>query len=189
MNKSITNQSDNPDYNINFLTGIYCLMRSKYKQSRDFFLTAVYETNQLEKHYPVYLSYVGLSAVLTDHKDGVVRHCYHSSNASLSIEPEVQLNLACAEFISGNRKRGIQAISKFDGFVPTRCSKEINSFFDIVGKRKKSANGLPKRNHIAHKTVGRIFRTRRNVDTNKIEAFIKETAKNRYKRVMFNQNY
>lgn len=187
MNESLTNQSDNPDYNTNFLSGICCLWESDYKQARHFFLTAATEVDPLEVHHDVYLSYLGLINVLIDQKNGILDHCHHSSNTSLSVEPEIQLNQACAEFIKGNRRRGIQAMDKLNNLILSpKNSEEIHSFFDIVGTRKKSNNGSLKRNNFIHKFIGKRFRKNENVNIiGQIEAFIRETAKNRYQCITF----
>ena len=179
---------ENPGYNTNFLSGICCLWESDYQQARHFFLTAVTETEPLEVHHDVYLSYLGLSDVLTDHKNGILNHCYPSYDTSLSIEPAIQLNHACAEFIKGNRRRGVQAMDKLNDLkLSSKNAEEIHSLFDIVGKRKQNNNGSLKRNNVLHKSIGKIFRKKENVNiVGHIEAFIRETAKKRYKCTTFN---
>lgn len=184
MNKPLINQPNNQSYNTNFLSGICCLWESDYKQARYFFLKTVTETetDPLEVNHDVYLSYLGLANVLIDHKNGNLSHCHHSSDLSLSIEPEIQLNQACAEFIKGNRRRGVQAIHKLNDLkLSSKNSEEIHSFFDIVGKRKQDANGSLKRNNFIRKSIGKIFRKQNNNTIGHIEAFIRETAKNRYR--------
>lgn len=188
MNKSSLNQSDVPDYDINFLTGIYCLFRSRYKDARQFFLTAVYDGYPLEEHYSVYQSYLGLSNVLIDYKDDILNHCYHSTDIDLPIEPEIQLNIACAEFIKGDRRRAFQAMDKINNLkLPSDISEDIHSLFNLVGIRKKDNDGLLKRNKFINKSMGKLFRKKENVDTSDIEAFIINTAKKRYKSAMRNQ--
>ena len=186
---------NNPGYNINFLSGICCLYESDYKQARRFFLTAITETDPLEVRHDVYQSYLELLDVLIDHKNGTLDHCHHPSNKSISIEPkilslepEIQLNLACAEFIKGNRRRGVQAIYKLNDLkLSSKNTKEVHSFFDIVGKRKQNNNGSLKRNNLVRKLIGKIFRKKENINiAGHIEAFIRETAKNRYKCINFN---
>ncbi len=175
-------QPANQDYDINFLSGICCLCESDYKQARKFFLSAIYDNSWFEKHYAVYQSYLGLSGVLIDYKEEILNHCYHSTDIQIYNEPEVQLNLACAEFIKGDRKRAFQAIDKLNDLnLSSKHTEEIDSFFDIVGKRKKNNNGVPKRNNFIHKSMGKIFRKKENINTvGHIEAFIKEIAINRY---------
>lgn len=186
---------DNPGYNTNFLAGICCLYESDYKQARLFFLKAVTETDPLEIRHDVYLSYLALLDVLIDHKNGILEHCHHSLDTShliepeiLSIEPEIQLNLACAEFIKGNRRRGVQAIDKLNDLkLSSIYSEEVHSFFGIVGKRKKNNNGSLKRNSFVQKSIGKIFRKKENINiAGRIEEFIRETAKNRYNCFSFN---
>ncbi len=175
-------------YNINFFSGIACLCESDYKQARHFFLNAVTQTDPLEIHHNIYLSYLGLANVLLDHKNGILSHCSHSSDTSLPIEPEIQINLACAEFIKGNRSRGVQAMDELDEFIlSSKSSEEIHSFFDLVGKREQNYNGSLKRNNIFYKPIGKLFRKKENIDiTGYIETYIVETAKKRYKCTAFN---
>ena len=175
-------QTDKLDYDINFLSGICCLCESDYEQARHFFFLAVYDNFLLGKNYAVYKSYLGLSGVLIDYKDDILNHCYHSTDASIANEPEVQLNLACAEFIKGDRKRAFQAIDKLNNLnLSTNCREEIHSLFDIVGTRKKNNSGSLKRNNFIYKSIGKIFRKKGNTTTpGHIETFIKETARNRY---------
>ena len=186
---------DNPGYNINFLSGICCLYQSDYQQARHFFLTAVTETDQLEVRHDVYLSYLALLDVLIDHKNGTLNHSHHPSDKSiliepetLSLEPEIQLNLACAEFIKGNRKHGIQAMDKLNDLkLSSKSAEEVHSFFDIVGKRKKNNDGSLMRNNFTQKFIGKIFRKKENIDiAGHIEGFVRETANNRYKCININ---
>jgi len=182
MNNHITFQADNTDYNIHFFMGVFCLWQAKYKHARHFFLNAVTDTYPLDTRHDLYLSYLGLSAVLMDHKSGILNHSYHSSNNSLSEEPDVQLNLACAEFLKGNRKSAIEAMDKIELIEFSENADEIHAFFDIVGKREINAQGKPKRDNF----MGKIFRKRKtdNDNAEQIEAFIIDTAKKRYKDVM-----
>ena len=132
-------QPDNQDFNINFLTGINWLLASDYNEAIHFFLVAIVETDPSDEHYSVYQSYAGLSSVLM-HELGGLHHCYHSSDLSPVIEPEVQLNLACAEFVSGNRKRAIKALDNINGSeLSSSSAKEIDSCFELVGKREKGS--------------------------------------------------
>ena len=181
------NEADHLGYDINFLSGICCLCESDYKQARNFFLSAVYDNYSQGKHYSVYQSYLGLADVLIDYKDDILTHCYHSTDVTIDNEPEVQINLACAEFIKGDRKRAFQAIGKLKNLnLSSKHSEEIHSFFDIVGIRKKNNRGLLKRNNFIHKFIGKIFRKKEKVNAvGHIEAFIKETAKNRYECISF----
>jgi len=175
------------DYDSNFLTGISCLFNAEYKEARKFFLTAVYDGYPLEDHYSVYQSYLGLANVLIDYKSDILNHCYHSTDMTLPIEPEVQLNLACAEFIKGNRSRALQAMEKMDGLeLSSDMSKEIHSFFDIVGQREEDEDGLMKRDKFIHQSMGKMFRKKERFDASDIEAFIINATKKRYQSAMLN---
>ena len=179
---------DNPVFNMDFLAGICCLWESDYQQARHFFLLAVTETEPLEVNHNVYVSYLALSDVLLDHKNGILNHGFHPLDSSVPIEPEIQLNQACAEFIKGNRKHSIQAMDKLNDIkLSSENSDEVHSFFDIVGKRKQNNSGSLKRNNLIHKSIGKMFRKNENINTiGRVEAFIRETARNRYNCIAVN---
>lgn len=178
--KPSNNQSDNPDYNINFLIGINWLSSSEYQQALHFFLIAIIETEPSDLYYSIYHSYAGLSSVLL-HQLGGLHHCYQSSKISFTKRPEVQLNLACAEFMSGNRMRGIHAVDKINALeLPPGHFEEFHSFFEIVGKRENDSHGLLKRNRFTHKTMGKLFRKKEKNIMENIDIFIRETANQRY---------
>ena len=188
MNKSSINQSNISDYDMNFLTGIYCLFGARYKEARHFFLSAVYDNYPLDDHYSVYQSYLGLSGVLLDYKNKTLNHCHHSTGTDIPDEAEAQLNLACAEFIKGDRKRAFQAMNKIDkSDLPPETSKDINSLFNIVGKRRRDNDGILKRNKFVNKFMGKQLRKKEIFDSSDIETFIIKTAKNRYIDIMRNQ--
>ena len=180
-------QADKLDYDVDFLSGICCLCESDYKQARQFFLAAVYNSYLLDRHYAVYQSYLALSDVLTDYQNEILDHCYHSTDDTIANEPEVQLNLACAELLKGDRRRAFEALGKLSDFkLHPKRSEELHSFFDIVGTRKKNNRGTLKRNNFIHKFIGKIFRKKATVSTvEHIEEFIKETARKRYEWIMF----
>ncbi len=179
---------DNPAFNIDFLAGICCLWESDYQQARHFFLLAVTETDPLDVNHNVYLSYLALSNVLIDHKNGILNHSHHSSDTSFSSEPEIQLNQACSEFIKGNRRGGIQAMDKLNDLkLSSENSNEVHSLFDIVGKRKQNTSGSLKRNNLIHKSIGKMLRKKETVNTiGRVEAFIRVTARNRYNCIAVN---
>ena len=187
MNEPLINHIDSPDYNINFLTGINWLWKSNYKQAIQFFLIAIAETDPSDDYYSIYQSYAGLLSVLM-HRLGGLHHCYYSVNLSLPIKPEVQLNLACAEFVSGNRQRAIKALDNIDGSeLSSSSAKEIDSCFDLVGKREKGNGRLTQRDKFLYKSMGVLFRKKEQYDAEDIEAFIINTAKTRYKAAVHNQ--
>ena len=181
--KSLTNQSDNPDYNINFLIGINWIFKSDYKQAIHFFLVAIVETDPSDEHYSIYQSYAGLSSVLLRQLGGM-HHCYHSSKLTLPVKPEVWLNLACAEFLSGNRERAMKALDHIDASeLSASMAKEIDCFFEMVGIREKDAISFLNRDNILNKFMGQPLR-KKPVEVEHIEAFIRETAIKRYKDAM-----
>lgn len=181
MNKLLTKHSDRFEYNANFLAGLCCLEESEYHQAREYFLSAVCESEPSDTHYFIYASYLELSGVLSDYKDGVLPHCCHASETKLPIEPEIQLNLACSEFIKGNRKLAIEAMDKVKGFkLSKRNSKAIDSMYRIIGKRNKDAQGRLVRNNFWRKSLGKILRKNKAIGAERVEGFIKDNVRNRY---------
>lgn len=169
-------------HNANFLSGLFFLGSSNYSRSRNFFLTAVNETDPVEPHYSIYQSYLGLLEVLSNKQDGLY-YCHRSYELSHELEFEILINLACAEFISGNRRRAIQAL---DNLSPSKLSgqknKLLKNFFELIGQREMSDSGCLKRNQFFNKSLGKIFRkggSRNN--TKGIEEFIRKMVKTLYK--------
>ena len=170
-----------PQYSDNFLAGICCLEESEYHQSRKYFLKAVCESSPSDDHYFIYASYLELSAVLSDYEDGVLQYCVHASETTLPIEPEIQINLACSEFLKGNRKLGIQAMDKLNDFkFSEKNTKIIQSMYHIIGKRNTDSKGRLKRDNFFRKHFGKLIRKHENSIARRIEELIKSTVKNRY---------
>lgn len=177
--------SESPDFDPNFLKGIYFLWEAKYKQAREYFLLALMESNPLESNHEIYLSYLSLSGVLIDKQNEVLQHTSHSSHFPLTLNPEIQLNQACTELLKGNRKQGVLAINKAKKFkLSAQNSQYIQSFFNIIGKRKQDRAGILKRNRFIHKTIGKLFRKRKGTDIQKIEIFVRDMAKSRYQNAL-----
>lgn len=181
--ESSDTQSDNSSYDIHFLTGINWILASDYKEAIQFFLLAILETEPTDQMYPVYQSYAGLSAVML-HQPGGLQHCRHVSDLSFHRNPEIQLNLACAELLLNNRKRGIQAFDNIDiSALSPEKANEIHAFFAMTGKREENEQGALKRDNFFRNSISKMFR-KKIVTTENIEDFIIEIAEKRYKDAM-----
>lgn len=182
------NLINSPEYDIDFLTGIFCLCTHRYKQARQYFLQTIYNHYPLEDHYGVYQSYLALANVLVDYEDNIVEHCYHSSDRDLPKEPEVQLNIACAEFLKGNRREAFQALEIIKHLKISRAlSEDIQSLMTLVGSRKEDDDGLLEREKLINKTIGKFFRKKEQVHSNDIEDFIIDRTRQRYNHEMRQQ--
>ena len=175
------NQKDNPAYNSHFLTGIFYLWTAKYEKSRHNLLKAVNETDPMEALYPVYQSYLGLLEILNEKKDGLY-YCHNAAEKSQTLEFEILLNLAFAEFISGNRKRTIKTLDEVAclKLIPKQV-KELKAFHQIIGKRQMNSKGALTRNSFLRRSIGKIFRHSSKLNIQRVEAFIRKTVKTRYK--------
>lgn len=172
-------KSDNSSYDINFLTGINWLLASNYAEALHFFLSAIVETDPEDEQYHVYQSYAGLCAVIM-RQPGGLQHCQHIAEISLHHNPQIQLNLACAELFSQNRKHSIQAFGQIDtNNLSSLSAHEIDCFFDLTGRREMDANDILKRDGLFNRYLGRFFR-KNNVKPQMVEGFIREIAQQRY---------
>ena len=186
-NQALT-QQDSPNYNLSFLLGVSFLLSAKYKQARLLFLDAIAEARQSNNHHFIYHSYLDLASVLMDYKSGIVHHSNYSSDDTLPVEPDIQINKACAEFLKGDRGSAFQALRKINNLhLSPRSSEEVYHFLNIADKREKNAFGELKRNNFVHKSMGKLLRKKEMDNSEHIEAFILQTAKKRYKNAMQNQ--
>lgn len=177
----LDNQPGSSAYNPYFLIGIFYLWTSKYEKSRHNFLKAVNETDQMEAVYPIYQSYLGLLEVLNQKHDGLY-YCNHAIEISQTLEFETLLNLACAEFISGNRRRSLKALEHTECLKLTpQQIKSLQTFHSIIGQRQIKENGALKRNTFFRRLLSKIFRRSGKIHVQRVEAFIKKTVKMRYK--------
>jgi len=109
-----------------------------------------------ERHglYTRVLSYYGLAQVLTANKNGLLLCRDAASNEVF--EGEVFLNLACAEWQSGNRKRAVDAVRH--GVKIDADNKQLNRACAQLDCRKKCCFSFLPRSHKLNRLVGRLFR-------------------------------
>ena len=186
-NQALT-QQDSPDYNLSFLLGVSFLLSAKYKQARLLFLDAITESRKSKNYYSIYHSYLDLASVLMDYKNGIIHHSHYSSDDTLPVEPDIQVNKACAEFLKGDRGSAFQALRKIHNIhLSPRSSEEVYHFLNIADKREKNAYGELKRNNFVHNSMGKLLRKKEVDNSENIETFIIQTAKQRYKNAMQSQ--
>lgn len=188
LSEQALTQQENSGYNLSFLLGVSFLLSGKYKQARLLFLDAITESRQSKNNYFIYHSYLDLASVLMDYKNGIIHHSHSSSNNTLPMEPDIQINKACAEFLKGNRGSAFQALRKIDNLhLSPRSSEEVYHFLSIADKREKNSYGELKRNNFVNKSMGKLLRKKEEDNSEHIEAFILQTAKLRYKDALQSQ--
>ncbi len=113
--------------------------------------------DSIDEHHGLYnnvLSFYGLAQVLISNKNGLLRCRDAASNEGF--EGEVFLNLACAEWESGNRKRAVDAIRH--GVKIDADNKQLNRACAQLDCRKKCCFGFLPRSHKLNRLVGRMLR-------------------------------
>lgn len=130
------------------------LLAKDYKAAERAFKIAL---DSIDEHHGLYnnvLSYHGLSLVLTANKNGLLMCRDAASNEVF--EGEVFLNLACAEWESGNRKRAVDAIRH--GVKIDADNKLLNRACAKLDCRKKCCFSFLPRGHKLNRLVGRLLR-------------------------------
>ena len=109
-----------------------------------------------ERHgqYSNVLSFYGLTKVLNTGENGLLL-CRDAASTEV-FEGEVFLNLACAEWHSGNRKRAVDAIRH--GVKIDADNQQLNHACTQLDRRKKCCFSFLPRNHKLNRLVGRLRR-------------------------------
>ncbi len=113
--------------------------------------------DSIDEHHGLHnnvLSFYGLAQVLILNKNGLLLCRDAASNEVF--EGEVFLNLACAEWDSGNRKRAVDAIRH--GVKIDADNKQLNRACAQLDCRKKCCFGFLPRSHKLNRLVGRMLR-------------------------------
>ena len=130
------------------------LKAKDYKAAERAFKIALHSIDEHHGQYNNVLSYYGLAQVLTSNKNGLLTCRDAASNEVF--EGEVFLNLACAEWESGNRKRAVDAIRH--GVKIDADNKQLNRACAKLDCRKKCCFGFLPRSHKLNRLVGRMLR-------------------------------
>ena len=105
-------------------------------------------------HYNKVTSYLGLSQVLTNNPNGLL--LCRDAGSSEVLEGRVFLNLAIAEWRSGNRKRAIDALHR--GCKIDAEHAQLKEARALIDKRKKPVLDFLPRDHVINTFLGRFFR-------------------------------
>lgn len=99
-------------------------------------------------------SYYGLTQVMNDDSNGLLL-CRDAASNQTS-DGDVFLNLACAEWHSGNRKRAIEAVRH--GLEAVPAHRQLKQACARLDCRRKCCIGLLSRNHKLNRLIGRLLR-------------------------------
>ena len=111
----------------------------------------------IDEHHDQYnkvASYLGVSQVMIDDPNGLL--LCRDAGSSEVLEGRVFLNLAIAEWRSGNRKRAIDALHrgcKIDGE-----HAKLKEARQLIDKRKKPILEFLPREHVLNRGIGRLVR-------------------------------
>ena len=148
----------------NYYKALYCLHQNNLTEAKKHLLDTLSSTEPEGSLYNRSLSYLGLVEVIQHNSNGGLHRCYEAEKSYFE-HPDIQLNIAYAEFRLGNRKRCINAIFKCLKHSPN--NPQANHFYECIGKRKK-------RNTV-RSIFGRFLR-KNNISAD--ECFIKAIQKN-----------
>ena len=130
------------------------LKAEDYRAAERAFKEALDAIDVSDKDYHNVQSYYGLSQVLNENPNGLLL-CRDAASNEV-IDGDVFLNLACAEWESGNRKRAIDAIRR--GIKVDVQHEQLNSACTKLGCRKRCCFGFLSRNHKLNRLFGRLMR-------------------------------
>lgn len=130
------------------------MLAKDYKAAERALRAALNEMGEHHEDYSLVLSAFGLSQVLNDRVNGLL-HCREAASAEL-MDGEVFLNLACAEWHAGHRKRAIDAIRRGIKIDPENTS--LNRACAKLDCRRKCCFGFLPRGHKVNRFFGRLFR-------------------------------
>jgi len=130
------------------------LKAKDYKAAERAFKTALSSIDENHGQYNNALSYYGLAQVLIANSNGLLLCRDAASNEVF--EGEVFLNLACAEWQSGNRKRAVDAIRH--GVKIDADNTRLNRACAKLDCRRKCCFSFLPRSHKLNCLVGRLFR-------------------------------
>ncbi len=125
-----------------------------YKAAERAFKLVLDSVDENDEHYNSLQSYYGLTQVLNADKNGLLL-CRDAASNEVS-DGDVFLNLACAEWHSGNRKRAFDAIRH--GITIDADHKQLNNACARLDCRKKCCFGFLPRDHKLNRFFGRLFR-------------------------------
>ena len=135
------------------------LKAQDYKAAERAYKKVLDSIDEHDDSYNLVLSAYGLSQVLSDDElsssqNGLLL-CRDAANSE-SLDGDVFLNLACAEWVSNNRKRVIDALRQ--GIKIDADHQRLNNACLKVGCRKRCCFSFLPRSHKVNRFFGRLFR-------------------------------
>ena len=137
-----------------FEKGLKALEVKDYKAAVRDFERVLSEMDEHDHCYNHTASYVGLSQVLTSNRNGLLV-CRDAASSETEYGV-VFLNLACAEWHCGNRKRAIDAIRS--GCKIDAENERLQRASVLIDSRKRSLFQHLPRQHSLNRAFGRLFR-------------------------------
>ena len=130
-------------------------MRSQdYQAAERAFSRLVNDAADHNEHNNLLSSYLGLAQVLTGNDNGLL--LCRDAAGSETLAGQVYLNLACAEWHAGNRRRAIDAIQR--GIKIDEHNQQLKAACAKLDCRKKCCFGFLPRGHCLNRRLGRLFR-------------------------------
>jgi len=130
------------------------LKAEDYKAAERAFKVALDSIEENDEYYTNVQSYFGLTQVLNSDNNGLLLCRDAASNEMF--DGYVFLNLACAEWESGNRKRAIEAIRH--GIKIDADHHQLNNACSKLGCRKRCCFSFLARSHKLNRLFGRLMR-------------------------------
>ncbi len=142
------------------LQSAYALLKAQdYKAAERAYKKVLDSIGEHDDRYNLVLSAYGLSQVLKSDdaasKQNGLLQCRDAANNE-SIDGDVFLNLACAEWTSNNRKRVIDALRQ--GIKIDADHQRLNNACLKLGCRKRCCFNFLPRSHKVNRFFGRLFR-------------------------------
>ena len=137
-----------------FSRGITAMREQDYPAAERAFGRVMKQTPPSHEHYSLLASYLGLAQVLTGNEDGLLLCRDAASNEML--DGQVFLNLACAEWAMGNRKRTIDAIRR--GVKVDAGNRQLNHACAQLDCRRRCCFNFLPRGHRLNRFFGRLRR-------------------------------
>ncbi len=125
-----------------------------YKAAERAFKLMLESVDKHDEHYNNLQSYYALTQVLNSDANGLLLCRDVASNEVF--DGDVFLNLACAEWYSGNRKRAINAVRH--GIKVDAGHKQLNQACARLDCRKRCCFNFLPRNHALNRFFGRLLR-------------------------------
>ncbi len=137
--------------------GIAALKSGDYPAAERDFAECLESIDEHHEHYNRVAAYMGLSQVLNGKPNGLLL-CRDAASSEV-LDGRVFLNLAIAEWHSGNRKRAIDCLHR--GCKIDSDHAKLKEACGLIDQRKKSVLNFLPREHFLNRMLGRLLRRKR----------------------------